>query len=594
MTTPVLGISHEIIINSKGYRVAPPVGGYTRFRASDFAPKISTGELTYAELDGWSNWTIDDWSGGICQERWKRGEENRFFDSHYVETRIPGRLTQGGEWESAHLTEKVNRFVEFNGDLYALTTASIQKYNNIANTWSQIAAQPAIDAIPFGVYLAIATTGGSANMFKMSTAEVLTEIAGTTGTTVLYTWKDALWRAAGNTLTSTKDISGSPTWTTTVAVGTPDSIITGMIVAEGYLIIFKEDGVFLYDGTNDPKEVVGLRGSRYIDNGKNPASLIGYLYYSEQARVRRMAGFYPTPTVQDKTPQLFGYPITELPSLTAEQWGWGIPVAFTSSPRWLFTAFKLAWSRDGAVLSYDGQAWHVLMRPYMAEPTALFYSSLHSKLFLSYEDHIPAHSGSLMFFQEYTTLAGTVKTYSVSWPGYLVSPWFDAGFADIDKAFKEVRISSRYGSATEKASIYYELDDSGTFTEIGEVNTSAYATVLPISVTDAAVAGKKIRLKIELQTGTATKTIEILDVTLRYLLRPPTVYGYRAVITISDNQEDMQGVPMDSFATQLANITTAESSVLPIPIDTPDGYSHKAYISSTKVIATRKKEGADT
>lgn len=577
---PTVGTTHEIIINGVGYRIKQPVGQYMRYRATDFAPKISTGELTHADLDGWSVWTTTDWSGGVCLERWAKGKDNKFFYTEGAESRIRDRLTMGGKWNGAALAKQVSAFIEYAGDLYALCTDSVQKYNNATNAWSSstaLSVAPIVGAV-LGTYMALAL-GDSTDMKKFN-GTTWSDVTGIKAR-AFAVWKEALWRATANTIMSTTDLSpATPTWTAAVTIGSADSVINTLIVSEGFLIIIKEDGIFTYDGTT-VREVVYLRQQKYADNGKYAAVFNDQVYYGEQARVKRATAFYyAAPQRQDVTPELFG-------SLTREKWGWGFPVAFAPSPRWLFAAFKNAENADGAILCYDGSAWHVLDRRAAWTPYAIFYSTICSKLFVNYG----ATNGT--FYQSYNTLTGTVAEYDASRTDYVITPWFDAGFPEIDKAFKEVRTSTRYATTTEKLTLYYEIDENGTWVQIGSVTgTGGFnSTTLPISASEAAVVGKKIRFKIAMNTGSASLTAELFDFTLKYLLRPVTVYGYRVTVVLADNQFDMTGATeMDNFSTQLANLNSAEASVTPITIDTPDGYRHKAYITGTRVVAVRKKE----
>ncbi len=572
---PTIGVTHEIIINGVGYRTAGKnTGNYTRYRSNDFAPRVSMGALSHNDLDGWNSWTMDDWSGGLASETFEVGKANEFYYAESPETRTRGRITSGGKWVNAALGQITHKFIEYASDLYAVCSDGVYKYNNSTNTWSLSKAMAdCVDAAVQGSYLVVAR--GASTLWKFD-GVTWTEVLGITGPCVTR-WRNKLWRAWGNNIASTEDISPvTPTWTTTLAIGDASLDITSLTVESGYLLIGKADGLWLYDGTNEQHEIIPLRYQPYVNNFKHSSSWMGYLYYPEQARTKRIGNLVSQPSINDVTPELVG---TRL----REQWGWGECIALSASARWLFGVFDNVENADAAVLSFDGIGWHVLDRRTNLTPRAIFYSPICSKLFVNY-----GTSGT--FYQSYNTLIQTVAEYDTARVDTWYSPVFDAGFPDIDKAFKEIRATTFNASATETIVFYFQADGNGTWYEIGSSWVVSNVRTMPLQETNDTVMAKKIQLKAELRTGDTTKTAELLDISLYYILRPVATYGYRITLTIADQQNDMEGNDMGTRDTQLNNLMSAETSSVPIAVVSPDSYTHKAFITGTRVVSTREKD----
>ena len=94
--------------------------------------------------------------------------------------------------------------------------------------------------------------------------------------------------------------------------------------------------------------------------------------------------------------------------------------------------------------------------------------------------------------------------------GYILTGWWDGNLADVEKAFLYITVDATGLSATEYVTLYYETDDSGTWTVIGKADIDGKTTLSlpPVLVEDETrqPTGRKIRLKIELTTGSSSST----------------------------------------------------------------------------------------
>ena len=567
-----IGVTHPIIINGRGYLMRP--GSYTRYRATDFAPRLSTGTLTHSDLDGWNVWSKIDWSGGVGQEKYESGAANRFGEGSDIEARIAGRVTLGGRWVASDASFIANKFIDFSGKVYALGNSSVRAFDPVALTWANSKtglAAAAVDAAILGALMMVGL-GNSQDAYKFdgTTWTALTGIKANS----LCAWKGTLWRAWDNNIAGTTDLSASPpTWSTTVAVGDASSKITNLQVVGGYLVICKEDGIWYTGDGSTVVEFVTQRDQVYSGNGRYARSWGGVLWYQEQGRVKSLV-LADGGGSRDRTPQIWG-------SLTRELWNYGIPGHFTSSPRWLFVAFNSAENNYPAVLASDGASWFPCWKGASGETVyGIYYSRLASKLFVN---------NGATHYQAYNSLAQTVaQDFAAS--GEMITEWFDAGFEEINKAFKELIVKGIF-TTTEIITVYYEIDDSGSWVSFGTVN--ANETTLPLSITSAAIVAKKIRFKFAFARDAAdtSKTPKLTSATLKYLMRPETVYAHRAVLMLGDGQVDMTGATMDDYSTQIESLVSAEDSSTPIEMGSPDGLTHKIYITNSRLQAIRQKEG---
>ncbi len=67
--------------------------GYSRRLYNPYAAKTASGDIKYSDMREWSVAAFDDWRGGRGQDIHE--EEDEYFDSHNVETRIEGQVTLG-------------------------------------------------------------------------------------------------------------------------------------------------------------------------------------------------------------------------------------------------------------------------------------------------------------------------------------------------------------------------------------------------------------------------------------------------------------------------------------------------------------------
>lgn len=575
--TDQVGVTHEIILNGRGFRIKPPNGSYSRYRSNDFAPRISTGDTSRSDLDGWQTLSLSDWSGGSGLETYSTSAKNYYYEGDGAEARIAGHLTLGALTVTSDASFIVNKFIDYASKVYALGNTSVRVFDPTLLTWTDSKtglASAAIDAVVFGVSTTnwlLVGLGDTQDMYKFDGA-TWTALTGLKAR-ALGKWRGYLWRAWGNSIAATADLS---TWGSTLTIGGTESNINALMVVGDLLVIFKDNAIFTYDGTT-VREIYSIPSQQYTENFKNPAELDGYVYFGIQGRVKRNQSFgYSSVTPQDVTPTMGA-----TNDNVRTQWGYGIPVGFASSPRYLFAAMKQADNSYSYVLSLStgGAGWHPVYKSAAnTNINCVYYSRVASKLFIN--------DGSTSY-QAYNSLAQSI-TASYATSNTLVTGWFNAGFEEINKGFKSVSVAGDGLSTTEKMTLYYELDHSGTWVLIGDVQTGPQSEI-PLSTSVATIVGKTIRFKFVLSRGAdASKTPDIRSVTVAFLMRPQTVYAYRAVITIADNQADMTGAAMDDFFTQYDALMDLEDSPTPISFDTPDQYKHSGYLTGTRVIATRR------
>jgi hypothetical protein len=155
----------------------------------------------------------------------------------------------------------------------------------------------------------------------------------------------------------------------------------------------------------------------------------------------------------------------------------------------------------------------------------------------------------------------------------------DAVLADIDKAYRRVRVVSESLGATIKATFYHDPDRTGTWTELSGSGAGS-ATVSPQSellfdLDDIAVSAKDLQLRMDLMTGSAALSPKIKGIYLSYMPRPATIYAITADFIVEDELRMRDGTNSALAADErLAELRSLSDAVIPPLITTPDNLQH--------------------
>lgn len=557
--TPTLDTHHLVTSRAGtvfGWLVEP--GTYRVQRANDFAPKIASGKPTHSDLDLWPTIDLEDWSHGLGQE-FLRDDPARFLDADgELETAIPGQVTLAAQWTASDASFVAYAFRDYGNYMYAGGASSVRKYDPVANTWADsktglAAAVVAMHTCYNKLYVGLGNSNTMWN-YDGSTWTVMTGH----NANCFETWKALLWFGSAGNIVS---YDGAAAYTT-VAVGDPQTNVTALVSQNGYLVIFKDDGrVYL---TSDGAAIADLMtNSAYSGNYKGALSADGWLYYSLLSSIQRLSAIGVAPSMQTITPK----------NVDDDQYEWGIPVGFTASPNYVYALFKLAENSYPVLLKWNGSGWHMA---YQGAAAATAYACYYSPV----SGRVWVNDGSSRY-QRVTTVNDTpYPSYATDTTRTLYTCHLTAGFDDVPKMFRDVRVISEYLTQNVKLYLYYQIDRSGTWVYFGTV-TQSPNQIVPFA-SGSAISATDLWLRVDFATNSAATTPKLKGLHLTYQTRPTPVYTISATLRVGNYLEllDMgrtTGVGRDPHTQDelLAELMEMAESDVPITLNGMDGLTYQ-------------------
>jgi hypothetical protein len=231
-----------------------------------------------------------------------------------------------------------------------------------------------------------------------------------------------------------------------------------------------------------------------------------------------------------------------------------------------------------SLMATDGVGWHKMLDlPGTAIPTKfdVWLDPTDDLLYLmTYDDT----NGTLYTVQLQTYSDLPNPTYPTSGTQNWYSSYHDYGMKRIPKSFGSVTLHGDFPSNTSVAASY-RIDDTQAWTAMSTSFTSDMQEV------DFAVGttGKRIQLKLTLDTTTAAATPIVKSVIIKVMLRPEVLYGITCDIIISDNISDQKRMMLGHTAEEIrTNLLSARNSVSPVTLVDLGGDSNSVYLASMR------------
>ena len=157
------------------------------------------------------------------------------------------------------------------------------------------------------------------------------------------------------------------------------------------------------------------------------------------------------------------------------------------------------------------------------------------------------------------------------------SSYVDLGFKRIPKSFASLSLSGEFPTNTSVIASY-RLDATQTWTTIGTFTSELQEIDFP-----AATNGKRIQLKLNLQTTSAIVTPIVRAWILKLMIRPDVLYGVTTDIIISDDLSNPDRLQLGLTAKEIRTaLKAARSSISPITFTDLYVVSASAYLSSLR------------
>jgi hypothetical protein len=519
----------------------PDISAYRKLDISDFAPRVASGALGYRDLSIWQVWAQEDWRHGYGQPYFVDEAAYAKVDSG-VDTRHKGIAMLATDITTSEGGVLVNKFVDFNSKVYALqpSNGGVREYTPGTDSWADTSETTGTcnDGIAIGDYLVVSMDG--ARVRKMNAAGTWSNAGNDANQPddmnklVLhggYLWAsedDNNWLhyAAADDVS---DLEGSEdTDTNAIQVGPGDIPIVNMISYGGQLYVAREDGIWIIAEDNSARQLMDFTGLRHSSNFQSMAQYHGHLYFTVRQNLYRWTGATLLKVTPPRYDEVFPYQaFGDFKDLTP----WG--------------DFLYVRARDTestfheCILGYDDVGWHKLYQvvtdPYIIN--AMNFSPETNYLWMN----VTGASNTTAYVEHQSLSDLPYAAFPTSDNHYLYSSKFDAGFKEVEKVFKTLKVRTNNCAAGQTIAVAYALDD-GSFVSLGTINTSPYQEI-DFDPANETTYGRFIQLRFNFQTDTAAQSPVLESFALQYLLRPDAVWGWQLPIAIASKIRALEGEP---------------------------------------------------
>jgi len=410
--------------------------------------------------------------------------------------------TGGGAWTSDTDTDlyfKINDGPEFpssfsvsparfNGNLYCASGDTVYKWNTSTNAWDSVDSQggeTVTALVAFGDYLWAAR--GANTMRVCNTSDVWANASGSPQRELLWQYNGYLY---GTDATNKEQIyytSDGTNWSDSISAGDSRWPVEGGCGFQDEVVMAKDVGLWMlnYEWAYQVLDWLSLEDS---DNGRGIMawSRTGELFIPIISGIYKWNG---TTMVAMGPDQDAGLPDGRA----------GKVAAMAGTVNWLYAAID-GGSDTSSILAYNGRGWHEIARAESAGDRirSIMYETVSSPHRLWWGE------GKQMKYVEmpdYTDNPWQYSGISYAPSGELVLSWWGGELLQVPKDFRTVVVHCEGCTSDQTIRIYYEVDRSGQWTYLGEINSGGtiHKIDFPRSSFTSVVVG----------TGSDTNTIEL-------------------------------------------------------------------------------------
>lgn len=322
--------------------------------------------------------------------------------------------------------------------------------------------------------------------------------------------------------------------------------ITGMVIYgedTPQLYVFKEGSI--YRVVNEvPQElrISGMRAAADERNGYASAVSGVYLYFSFLDSIER----YYSGSLDNISPNKDG-------GMPYDRRGMASSMA--AYPGILYTSIDGGNHNYSSIIAWNGQGYHEVWRA--PAPGIRIYGDIYiqplpgdnaDRLYFSWNGNIISltvvgnpydHNsmGASENFQYYCYAPG----------GYIETGWIHMGLEEVTKLFNSVKVvGENLGSSRSQIYLDYKLDDDSDYTEVGQFTITNDTGELELDSATYNIIGRRIRLRIRMETLYNNSTPKITAILLEGLKTVPN--KQRAVLTfrLKDYGSNLLGEPEDT------------------------------------------------
>lgn len=435
-------------------------------------------------------------------------------------------------------------------DLFALAGQEVYKWSEADEHWDAMTASLAADGTDMVVYdnkLYVAQ-GLSNNLKYYDGAWNSADYAAK----YLFVGKGFYWAS-----TDVSEVKYSNDGTTEgsldpaagISIGTSLYDITNFELFQGYLLVFKENGIWEIDDQDLARNYVDFTSKAAPDNGKACTVWSGMLFFNVQTTVWRWQGSQ----YQDVGP-------TNRRAGPGEDWPNEITTFTSVADKLLATASPTVDFGWNGLMAYNRMGWHHLTtgtRPNQTSNAIYVTTEVGTD-----EMRVWFGEGDRITYVKYPTY--TPNRWD--WPnadydltyGTLITSWWDGGLKDALKFWNRVTLIADIPDET-YIEVYVAKDgeewqNSNDMISIGELSndqleeTGEYTLMFP----DGMVA-KSIQLVFLFKTDDDSKTARLKAYNIESLVRQQPVYVYQFRVLLANNVTNMLGETVSRTAEDMWN-----------------------------------------
>lgn len=509
---------YDVILDGQGYMI--DLESYRGQDPSQFAPKTRVGDAGFGDLARGSSWAQSAWGGGFGFLEWDVQHQDRFADGSSIDPSY-GDVRCGRPLASV-LAADIYAFAYYKGSLYGITTGDDKVYTSTDGiSWSQSVdlSTAAIGSTATSLrsiwthaqYLLVGSgSGGQIFSFDGTTWALYLTIPNATairaGAQVAFTNLNVAY-----SYVSAADVDGTvPTPVATLGASTlfpvQNATLVGGTLIASYQYI---DAILQVGGTTyvaAVSETNSVSGALFALTGttasptvtlvqKLPDNAISsfFVYHGDVLAGSRTGGIIWKVT-ESGLEQVFQLPELAMP---------GTPPAYTEPIR------GMASNRDRlyvpftdlvgpSIYQFDGVGWVRFATGGSGAPRS-----------------VAAFNDALLLATA-TAVYRAAATYQTG--GTLITPWFDADLASIEKPLARAVITHAPLATGQSIAVDYALDDATGWTALGTSSTVGASTATFLFPT--AIKGRRIRFRFTLALTTNTATPKLRSVVMDYRLAP--------------------------------------------------------------------------
>ena len=328
---------------------------------------------------------------------------------------------------------------------------------------------------------------------------------------------------------------------TTTVIGFTSTRITNMFNYQGTFYIFKEDGLYAFDGTRVARFGRNFSDIADANNGAAVSNDNTYLWWTWGHSVERMLG----KNITDMLNWRGGF--EGLPDNRR-----GVITTIVSAIGWMFFVVDGGASNYSSIIYWNGYGWHEL---YRAPETGV---RIRTAVWQSCPETNPRLwidvNGELMFikFPKNTSVPVKDTSMSYNYEGVLITPTIDAGSIETYKIIKSVRVFQN-GTA-QPVYVDYQINgnvDTANWTYLGLADAAPFEE---ITMNVGGITQVRFRFRIYSNTYATPGVVTGLSISGREM--PLTKYQYIGNYTASTDMDTKLGEPDTSSETTYAQLQT--------------------------------------